>query len=53
MSKFEKECEIFSEEQMKILKTRQLLAHLRHTYRWGSYDWKDVDYFAKKPIRLV
>ena len=48
MSKFEKDCEILSEEQMKNLKTRQLLAHLRHTYRWGDYGWEDVDYSAKK-----
>lgn len=48
MSKFEKDCEILSEEQMKNLKTRQLLAHLRHTYHWGDYDWEDADYSAKK-----
>ena len=48
MSKFEKDCEILSEEQMKNLKTRQLLAHLRHTYCWGDYDWEDADYSAKK-----
>lgn len=48
MSNFEKDCEILSEEQMKNLKTRQLLAHLRHTYRWGDYDWEDADYSAKK-----
>ena len=33
---------------MKNLKTRQLLAHLRYTYRWGDYDWEDADYSAKK-----
>ena len=48
MSNFEKDCEILSEEQMKNLKTRQLLAHLRHTYCWGDYDWEDADYSAKK-----
>ena len=48
MSNFEKDCTLFTEEQMKNLKTRQLLAHLRHTYRWGDYDWEDADYEAKK-----
>lgn len=47
MSNFEKDCEILSEEQMKNLKTRQLLAHLRHTYRWGDYDWTPDDCAAK------
>lgn len=48
MSKFEKECDLLSEEQIKNLKTRQLLAHLRQTYSWGDYDWEDEDYSAKK-----
>jgi len=48
MSNFERDCGILSEEQMKNLKTRQLLAHLRHTYRWGDYDWEDADHSAKK-----
>ena len=48
MSNFEKDCTLLTEEQMKNLKTRQLLAHLRHTYRWGDYDWEDTDYEAKK-----
>ena len=48
MSNFEKDCEILSEKQMKNLKTRQLLVHLRRTYRWGDYDWEDADYSAKK-----
>lgn len=48
MSSFEKDCEIFSEEQIKNLKTRQLLTHLRQTYSWGNYDWEDTDYSAKK-----
>lgn len=48
MSNFERDCELLTEEQMKNLKTRQLLAHLRRTYRWGDYDWEDVDYEAKK-----
>lgn len=47
MSNFEKDCEILSEEQMKNMKTRQLLAHLRHTYCWGDYNWEDADYSAK------
>ncbi len=47
MSNFEKDCEILSEEQMKNMKTRQLLAHLRHTYRWGDYDWTSDDCTAK------
>ena len=47
MSNFEKDCEILSEEQMKNMKTRQLLAHLRHTYRWGDYDWTSEDSAAK------
>ena len=29
------------------MKTRQLLAHLRHTYRWGDYDWTPSDCAAK------
>lgn len=48
MSNFEKDCELLSEEQMKNLKTRQLLTHLRYTYRWGEYDWEADDYFAKE-----
>lgn len=48
MSNFEKDCTLLTEEQMKNLKTRQLLAHLRHTYHWGDYDWEDADYEAKK-----
>ena len=47
MSNFEKDCGILSEEQMKNMKTRQLLAHLRHTYRWGDYDWTPDDCAAK------
>lgn len=47
MSNFEKDCEILSEEQMKNMKTRQLLAHLRRTYRWGDYDWTLDDCAAK------
>ena len=52
MSNFEKDCEILSEEQMKNLKTRQLLEHLRRTYRWGDYDWEDTDYSAKKAYQV-
>lgn len=48
MSNFEKDYEILSEDQIKNLKTRQLLAHLRHTYCWGNYDWEDADHSAKK-----
>ena len=47
MSNFEKDCEILSEEQMKNMKTRQLLVHLRHTYRWGDYDWTPDDCATK------
>lgn len=47
MSNFERDCGIFSEEQMKNMKTRQLLAHLRSTYRWGDYDWTLDDCAAK------
>ena len=47
MSNFERDCGILSEEQMKNMKTRQLLAHLRHTYRWGDYDWTSDDCAAK------
>ena len=47
MSCFEKECGVLTTEQMKDMKTRQLLAHLRQTYAWGDYDWEDVDYSAK------
>ena len=47
MSCFEKECGVLTTEQMKDMKTRQLLAHLRQTYAWGDYDWEDVDYRAK------
>ena len=48
MSNFERDCKTFSEEQIKNLKTRQLLAHLRCTYRWDNYDWKEIDYEAKQ-----
>ena len=47
MSCFEKECAVLTTEQMKDMKTRQLLAHLRQTYAWGDYDWEDADYSAK------
>lgn len=49
MSNFEKDCGIgiLSEKQMKNMKTRQLLAHLRHTYRWSDCDWEEADYSAK------
>lgn len=47
MSYFERDCEILTEAQMKNLKTRQLLAHLRRTYRWGDYDWTMDDVAAK------
>ena len=48
MSNFERDCEILSKEQMKNMKTRQLLTHLRYTYCWGEYYWEDADYSAKK-----
>lgn len=48
MSYFEKECGILTEEQMTDMKTRQLLAHLRRTYRWGEYYWDEIDYEAKR-----
>lgn len=51
MSNFEKDCGILSEEQMKNMKTRQLLAHLRQTYRWGDYDWEDADFQALRAYR--
>lgn len=51
MSNFEKECDLLTEEQMKNLKTRQLLAHLRQTYRWGDYDWNDADFQALHAYR--
>ena len=47
MSNFERDCGILSEKQMKNMKTRQLLAHLRHTYCWGDYDWTSDDCAAK------
>ena len=49
MSNFEKDygIRILSEEQMKNMKTRQLLAHLRLTYCWGDYDWTSDDCAAK------
>ena len=47
MSCFEKECAVLTTEQMKDMKTRQLLAHLRQTYAWGDYDWEGADYSAK------
>lgn len=51
MSNFEKECDLLTEEQMKGLKTRQLLAHLRSTYRWGDYCWGDEDFAAMRAYR--
>ena len=49
MSNFENDyrIKILSEEQMKNMKTRQLLVHLRNTYHWGDYDWISDDYVAK------
>ena len=47
MSNFERDCGILSEEQMKNMKTRQLLAHLRHTNCWGDYVWTSDDCAAK------
>ena len=48
MSNFEKDygIKILSEGQMKNMKTRQLLAHLRLTYCWGDYNWTPDDYAA-------
>ena len=40
--------ETFSEEQMKNMHTRQLLAHLRQTYSWGEDDWVREDWNAKE-----
>lgn len=51
MSNFERDCDLLTEEQMKNLKTRQLLAHLRQTYRWGDYDWEDADFQALHAYR--
>lgn len=48
MNHFERDCEIFSEEQMKNMHTRQLLAHLRNTYSWGEYDWTREDWNSKE-----
>ena len=31
------------------MKTRQLLVHLRHTYRWSDYDWT-LDDCATKAV---
>ena len=45
---FKKDCEIFSEEQMRNMHTRQLLAHLRNTYSWGEYDWTHEDWNSKE-----
>lgn len=44
MSNFERDCDLLTEEQIKNMHTRQLLAHLRQTYRWGNYDWNDADF---------
>ena len=46
MSNFENDCDFLSDEQMKNMKTRQLLAHLRTTYRWGEYYWVSSDWAA-------
>ena len=51
MNNFEKDYRILSEEQMKNMKTRQLLAHLRQTYRWINYDWEMADYSTRKVYR--
>ena len=47
MSNFERDCDLLTEEQIKNMHTRQLLAHLRQTYRWGDYDWTLNDCAAK------
>ena len=45
--KVKKECNILDIETMKHMPTRQLLKHLRSTYRWGDYDWTIDDDAAK------
>lgn len=43
--KFNIDCNPYSTEEMKTLKTRQLLAELRRTYTYGCpYTWTDDDW---------
>ena len=46
--------DMYTPEQMKTLKTRQLLAHLRRTYVWGDdYDYTDADWKAKHDYQAL
>lgn len=48
IEKYLRDCDPLTLEEMEKLKTRQLLAHLRRTYRWGEEDWTDADCKAKR-----
>ena len=45
--RFTRECNPYSTEDMKSLKTRQLLAELRRSHSYGcSYSWGDEEWQA-------
>lgn len=48
IEKYLRDCNPLTAEEMEQMKTRQLLAHLRRTYRWGEWDWTDADCQAKR-----
>lgn len=52
--KFNTDCNPYSTEDMKNLKTRQLLAELRRTYAYGCpYSWEDKDWDALKTYQTA
>lgn len=52
--KFNTDCNPYSTEDMKNLKTRQLLAELRRTYTYGDeYTWNDEDWQALGTYRVA
>ena len=51
---FIEDCQPLSTEQLKNLKTRQLLNLLHSTYHWGdSYYWKSEDWKDLERYRMI
>ena len=48
VEKLLRDCDLLSPEEMEKMPTRQLLAHLRSTHRWGEWDWTYDDHQAAR-----
>lgn len=52
--RFIQDCNPYSTEDMKNLKTRQLLAELRRSHSYGcSYSWGDEDWQARDTYQVA